>query len=406
MQAVIMAAGQSTRTYPLTLTRPKPLLPLLNRPALAHQLDALHGTIDEAILVVGYMREQIEIAFGDDYRGIRLRYVVQEEQKGTGHAILQSAPHIKGPFLAMNGDDLYAATDLRRLAASDDPAALVKHVEDPRLYGIYEADGDGRVKRLVEKPTEVFSTLANVGAYRFDPSVFDVLKRTQPSSRGEIEITCAIQALAEQATFRVVEMESHWLPIGYPWHLLDANEYLLNAWLEHRIEGEVSPAAHISGRVNIGKGTVVRSGVVIDGPVLIGENCHIGPNCWLRPGATIGNHCKVGHGVEIKNSILMDHAAAPHLNYVGDSIIGERTNLGCGTVTANVRHDGKNISSVVKGEVVDSGRRKLGAIIGDHVHTGINTSIYPGRKFWPHTYSFPGEAVRKDVVDTRRTPQK
>jgi len=401
-----MAAGQSTRTHPLTLTRPKPLLPILNKPVLAHQLDALHGTIDEAILVVGYMRETIEEVFGDDYRGMRIRYVAQEEQQGTGHAVLQCAPHVNGPFLAMNGDDLYAAVDLQRLARMSGPAALVKNVDDPRLYGIYEADATGRVTRLVEKPRDVFSTLANVGAYRFDPSVFDVLRHTAPSERGEIEITCAIQTLAERAAFHVVEMESYWLPIGYPWHLLEANEYLLNAWLEHRIEGEVSPAAHINGRVTIGKGTVVRSGVVIDGPVLIGENCHIGPNCWLRPGATIGNNCKVGHGVEIKNSILMDRAAAPHLNYVGDSIIGERSNLGCGTITANVRHDGKNISSVVKGEVVDSGRRKLGAIIADHVHTGINTSIYPGRKFWPNTYSFPGEAVRRDVVDTRRVPQK
>ncbi len=87
----------------------------------------------------------------------------------------------------------------------------------------------------------------------------------------------------------------------------------------------------------------------------------------------------------------------PHLSYVGDSIIGERTNFGAGTITANVRHDGGTIKSMVKGEMIDTGRRKLGAIVGDHVHTGIKTSLYPGRKLWPGTCTRPGEAVARDI---------
>ncbi len=405
MQAIIMAAGQSTRTYPLTLTRPKPLLRVLNQPILARQLDALHGVIDEAIIVVGYRREMIEAAFGAEYRGIRLRYVVQEEQHGTGHAILQCAHAITGPFLAMNGDDLYAPEDLARLAEYEQ-AALVKVVADPRLYGIYDVDAEGRVKRLVEKPEEIFSNLANVGAYRFTPAVFDVLRATPPSPRGEIEITSAIQTLAERGPFYTVEMTGYWLAIGYPWHLLAANEFMINAIAEQRIEGEVSPGAHLSGRVVVGKGSVIRPGAIIEGPVYIGENCTVGPNCWLRPGTTLEDGAKVGHAVEIKNSILMRKAAVPHLSYVGDSIIGERSNFGCGTITANLRHDGKNIMSIVKGLAVDTGRRKLGTIVGDDVHTGINTSLYPGRKLWPGTSTFPGEVVRKDITEVRRIPPK
>ena len=405
MKALIMAAGSSTRTYPLTLTRPKPLLPIANKPILEYQLDALSGLVDGVVLVVNYRREQIEERFGDNYKGLPLTYVEQPAPLGTGHAIFQGAGLIDEPFIAMNGDDLYDPTDLARLA-QEEQGALVKDVPDPRLFAIYEVVEGNRAVRIVEKPKEIFSTLANVGAYKFRPDVFDVLAETGKSERGEIEITSAIQTLAETSDFRVVEMEGYWLPIGYPWHLLDANEFMLNRMFEPRIEIEVDATVHMSGPIAIGKGTVVHPGVVIDGPVLIGENCVIGPNCWIRPGTTLGNNCRVGQAVEVKNSILMDHAAAPHLSYVGDSIVGEGTNLGAGTKTANVRHDGKNIASLVKGSSIDTGRRKLGSIIGDDVHTGINTSIYPGRKLWPGTITYPGEVIRRDVTEKKRVPPR
>ncbi len=152
----------------------------------------------------------------------------------------------------------------------------------------------------------------------------------------------------------------------------------------------------MGGTVSIGRGTVIRPGVVIDGPAIIGEDCTIGPNAWIRPYSAIGNGCKIGQGSEIKASIVMDGTAVPHLSYVGDSVLGEQVNFGCGTVTANFRHDEGNHRSMVKGVLLDTGRRKLGAIVGDGVHTGINTSIYPGRKLWPGTSTLPGEIVKYD----------
>ena len=398
MKAIIMAAGKSTRTYPLTLTKPKPLLKVANKPILAHQFDMLDGIADTAVVVIGYRGDMIRAAFGGAYNGLRIQYVEQEIQLGTGHAILQCAPLIDGPFLAMNGDDLYDRKDFEALAASPGDAALAKSVEDPRLYGIYEVDKDGRVVRIVEKPRDVFSNLANIGAYRFNPAVFDVIRATKPSERGEIEITSAVQTLAERGVVRVVESLGVWIPIGYPWHLLDANEYLLNHRLDPVILGEVSPAAHINGPVAVGEGTVIRPGAVIDGPVCIGSDCVIGPNCWLRPGTTVGNGCRVGQAVELKNTILFDGAHVCHLSYIGDSIVGERANLGCGTVTANVRHDGGDIQSVVNGKLISTGRKKLGAVFADNVHTGIHTAVYPGRKLWPGATTRPGEVVQKDIV--------
>ncbi len=396
MQAVILAAGKSTRTYPLTLTRPKPLLPVANRCILARQLDALHGLVDEVILIVGYRRDMIQARFGGRYRDIALRYVEQTQQLGTGHAILQCAPFVDQPFMAMNGDDLFDPQDLARLAAAGQ-GALAKHVADPRLYGIYEVDAKGCATRLVEKPKDVFSTLANIGAYAFQPAVFDVLRETEASERGEIEITSAIHTIAQTSPFQIIETKGYWLPIGYPWHLLDVNEYLLRNHFEPGIHGHIHPHASLSGPVAIGQGTVIKPGVVIEGPVVIGDDCEIGPNCYIRPSSAIGNHCKIGQAVEIKNSILMDHSAVPHLSYVGDSVIGENVNLGAGTILANFRHDGRNHKSMVGANLIDTGRRKLGAIIGDEVHTGINTAIYPGRKVWPGRSTRPGEIVEKDL---------
>jgi bifunctional UDP-N-acetylglucosamine pyrophosphorylase/glucosamine-1-phosphate N-acetyltransferase len=397
MKAVIMAAGKSTRTYPLTLTRPKPLLPIMNKTILEHQLDALTGLVDGVVLVVGYRGDMIRERFGERYGALSIDYVEQTEQRGTGHAILTCAEKLEGPFMAMNGDDLFDRRDLAKLAAADQ-AALAMVVEDPRLYGIYEVTAEMRVVRLVEKPKEVFSKLANIGAYKFSPAIFDVLKATTMSERGEIEITSAIQTMAQTSDFRVIAAEGYWLPIGYPWHLLDANEYLLDHYFAPEILGEVSPAAHLNGAVHVGKGSIIQPGVVIDGPVCIGENSDIGPNCWLRPHTTVGDGCRVGHACEVKNTILMNGAKVPHLSYIGDSVLGEDVNLGAGTVTANFRHDGRTHGSVINGVLIDTGRRKLGAVFGDHVHTGIHTTVYPGRKLWPNTFTRPGDIVDRDII--------
>ncbi len=186
--------------------------------------------------------------------------------------------------------------------------------------------------------------------------------------------------------------------IRYPWDLLAANERYVSALTENFIQGEVHPSAVIEGIVHIGPGTRILPGVFIEGNVVIGANCKIGPNCYIRGNTSIGDHCHIGQSVEIKNCLILSHTNVGHLSYIGDSILGEHVNLGAGTTTANLRHDGKNHRSMVNGELVDTGRRKFGTIIGDHAHTGINTSIYPGRKLGPHTSTRPGEVVQHDLL--------
>lgn len=186
--------------------------------------------------------------------------------------------------------------------------------------------------------------------------------------------------------------------IRYAWDFLRANEAWVGSLQENAIHGEVHPLAVVDGVIHVGEGTRILPGVFIEGNVVIGRNCKIGPNCYIRGNTSIGDGCHVGQSVEIKNTIVLDRSSIGHLSYVGDSVLGEGVNFGAGTTTSNLRHDGTNHRSMVNDELVDTGRRKFGAIIGDGVHTGINTSIYPGRKMWPKTTTPPGGIVQRDIV--------
>jgi UDP-N-acetylglucosamine diphosphorylase / glucose-1-phosphate thymidylyltransferase / UDP-N-acetylgalactosamine diphosphorylase / glucosamine-1-phosphate N-acetyltransferase / galactosamine-1-phosphate N-acetyltransferase len=185
--------------------------------------------------------------------------------------------------------------------------------------------------------------------------------------------------------------------IVHSWELLKANEDYVSQLSESSLLGEIHSSAVIEGHIHLGKGSRILPGVFIQGNVIIGENCKIGPNCYLRGATSIGDHCHIGHAVEIKNSIILSHTSIGHLSYVGDSVIGHKVNFGAGTITSNLRHDGKNHRTQVSDELIDTGRRKFGTIVGDNVHTGINTSIYPGRKIFPYSSTRPGEIVQKDI---------
>jgi len=186
--------------------------------------------------------------------------------------------------------------------------------------------------------------------------------------------------------------------IIFSWDLLRANVEAMTARKSYVQESGAHASLYVDGRLQVGKGTKILPGVVIEGDVIIGDNCKIGPNCYLRGSTSIGDKCHVGQAVEIKNSILLAGTNVGHLSYLGDSILGEKVNFGAGTITSNLRHDGGAHRSPVEGRMVDTGRRKLGAIVGEGVHTGIHTSIYPGRKLWPKTSTLPGAIVDKDIL--------
>ena len=394
MQAVILAAGKGTRTYPLTATRPKPLLTAANKTIIEHNLEQLDGLVQEAIIVIGYMGEMIKQKLGNYFGKIKLTYVEQTEQLGSGHALMLAKEHIDERFIVLNGDDFYSREDIKN-CLKHYYCVLGQKVKDPENWGIFKLKEGNNVEKLVERPKEFVSDLANTGLYVLDNKVFEI--DLQKSERGEFEIVDFITEIAKQYDVYCETVKDYWFPVRFAWDLLNINEFFLNK-IKKSIKGDVEKGVYVHGTLVVGEGTVVKSGTYIEGNVMIGKNCKIGPNCYIRGSTSIGNNCHIGQAVELKNSIVMDNSNVPHLNYVGDSIIGEKTNLGAGTIVANLRHDNGNVKTVVKGELIDTGRRKLGTIIGNNVHTGINTSIYPGRKIWPNKATKPGEVVQKDIV--------
>lgn len=395
MKAVILVAGKGTRMEPLTTDCPKVMLRVANKPILEHIVNtAKDAGIEGFVFVTGYLEEQIREYFGDGSKwGTSIDYVPQKEQLGTANAIGYAKGHVGAVFLVLNGDMLIGQEDLKALLSRTEEALIcVKEVENPSDFGVLETENN-KVVRIIEKPKNPPTNLANAGIYLFRESIFKFIDLTQPSIRNELEITESIQMLIDSgAPVGYSLLEGRWIDIGYPWDLLKANEGLLKE-LKGSCEGEVEPNVTIKGEVAIGKGTIIKNGAYIEGPVIIGENCEIGPNCYIRPSTAIGNRAKVGNAVEIKNTIMMDGTHVGHLSYVGDSVIGKRCNFGAGTKVANLRHDGKNIKVKVKGKVIDSGRRKLGVIMGDDVHTGINTSINIGVIMEKDNCTRPGETV-------------
>ena len=393
MQAVILAAGEGTRMRPLTETVPKPMLPVADRPLCAHAADAaVAAGTDELVLVVGYEAAAVREYFGDSYRGVPVSYAVQEEQLGTAHAVEQATEYLDGPFVVLNGDDLYDEAAVTALFDGG-PAVGAHTVDDPRPYGVLSLDGD-RVVDVVEKPDDPPSDRVNVGAYRFPAEAADWVADVDPSARGEYEITDVVERLLVECDVRAVPVE-RWLGVGRPWELLAANEWKL-AELEARIDGEVSGDADLRGTVVVEAGATVEPGVVIEGPALFRDGAEVGPNAHVRGATLLSAGAEVGHGCEVKNSVLMADAAVPHVSYVGDSVLGTDVNLGASTQVANLRHDGEPVKLTVKGDRVSTGRRKFGIVAGDGVRTAINTSLDAGVVLSAGATTTPGETVTRD----------
>jgi len=226
MKAVILAAGKGERLEPLTETMPKCMLPLVGKPILEHLIEEIKKAgINEIFIVIGYKGREIRDYFVNGSRfGVKIKYVEQNKRLGTAHAIGQVKP--EGDFLALNGDTIITSEALKKLINSHKGKATLglKRVKDPSNYGVVELDGD-KVVRIVEKPREKISELANAGVYVFSPEIFKAIEKTPKSERGEYEITTSIEILINSGEeVRGIELPDIWLDIGTPWGYLDSNK--------------------------------------------------------------------------------------------------------------------------------------------------------------------------------------
>jgi bifunctional UDP-N-acetylglucosamine pyrophosphorylase/glucosamine-1-phosphate N-acetyltransferase len=403
-KAALMVAGDSTRMMPLSANVPKHILPVAGKPFIFHNLLALQEAgIKEVLLIYGYHGAQLkEVVDSQDWGSMNISYITQKERLGTAHA----AGHAKefagdDDILLMNGDVIVGPKSFEGIIKTHkkDGHRLTLsgfEVDDPSPFALVKVNGN-KVTELIEKPlADIEGNLANAGIYCVGPDLWDAIDKTKKSKRGEYEITDSIEMLIEKGLVGVFVIPSWWEEIGKPWDLLEVNKQLLST-MKMRIDGTVEDGANIRGEVIIDAGAYVRAGAYIIGPAYIGPDCVVGPNCFIRAHTYLESNVKIGNGVEIKNSIILDGTNVGHLSYVGDSVIGRRSNFGAGTITANLRHDDRAVHVTVKGKRVSSGRRKLGAIIGDDVKTGIGTLISPGAVLHSGARTGIGTIVNRDI---------
>ncbi|MDR2623678.1 MAG: NTP transferase domain-containing protein [Methanobrevibacter sp.] len=410
MKAVILSAGEGRRMRPLTLTKPKTMLPIAGKPIIQYNIEALRDNgITDILLIVKYKEELVKDYFkdGKDF-GVNIGYKTQDEPAGTADAIGYSKEFIEDDNLIVLNGDIILDKELISEIITDyessrfDTLMVLTEVEDPSHYGVVEMQGI-LVKNIIEKPEkeDAPSNLINAGIYIFNKDIFDKISRTEISSRGEFEITDSLLLqIKDDKNIKGFVTDKKWIDIGMPWDLLEINELIINQ-IKENINGKIEDGVTIHGTIFLGEGSIIRSGVYIEGSVYIGKNCDIGPNSFIRGNSYFGDNVNVGNAVEIKNSIIMEHTKINHLSYVGDSVIGSRCNIGAGTNVANLRFDDKPVLMTVKGQKTNTGRRKLGSVIGDNVKTGINTSFSPGVTVGFNSFIGPGILLQNDVESNK-----
>lgn len=386
MKAIILSAGEGSRMRPLTLTKPKTMLPVAGKPIIQHNIESLRENgITDILLIVRYKEEIVRDYFGDGSEfGVNITYARQKDFLGTANAISYGREFIHESLIVLNGDIILDKDIIHEIIEEyekekPDTLMLLTEVEDPSAFGVVEMDGKNIIS-IIEKPSleEAPSNLINAGIYVFNEDIFAKIDKTEMSQRGEYEITDSVTMQIEDGKKVIgLQTDKDWIDVGRPWELIEVNEEVISE-LKTEIRGTVEAGAVIHGEIFLDEGSIVKSGVYIEGNVYIGKNCDIGPNSYIRGNTYFGDNVHVGNAVEIKNSIIMENTNVSHLSYVGDSVIGSNCNIAAGTNIANLRFDNENVKTKVKGRKIDSGRRKLGAIIGDSVKTGINSSLSPG----------------------------
>lgn len=359
MKAVILAAGEGTRLKPLTNVRPKPMLPVANRPLLEHVVEAVAAAgIDEIVLVVGYKRERIQNHFGDgDKWDVQITYAVQDKQLGTGDAILTAESYIGGDFVVLNGDQIVDASFVSRVIEerdrTGDVVLGVTRVDEPELYGVVEVE-DNQVVDITEKPPEhaIASEFVNAGVYAFGPDVFAAIRRSKPNA--ELAVTATLETILSEHTIRAVPNYGPWLDVTRPWDMLTVNSIVTDRNGDTRADAaRIAETASVADAVILGKGTVIQPGAVVLRGTTLGENVTIGPN------------------TVVENSILLPDAVVGPGAVVRDCIVGANAVVGPNTTIEGGTGD------VALGDVIHRDVR-LGGVLGDNAELGGAVMVAPG----------------------------
>lgn len=411
--AVILAGGANSRFWPL---REKSLLWLCGESLLARQVRLLAdaGVTDTIVVGNPANADALRAELAHAGRGAA-HVVVQPEPRGMGDALLHARPLLAErftdrPVLICQVHDVTEQGLLRRLVEAADgdadgwivgqrvdryfPGGYLT-LEGDRVTGIVEKPGQGRepsdlvslVLHVLRDPAELFAALSGTAA---------------DDTGGDDHYERALASLMRRGDVRLVRYDGRWQPIKYPWHVLDAMEFLLGEVREPRISPDVrlGPGAQITGPVVVEPGVRLFAHAQVVGPAYVGTGAILGNNVLVR-GSAVGPGCIVGINSEVARSYVGARCEF-HENYVGDSVVAAGASFGAGAITGNLRLNERPIRSVVKGEVVDTGRAKLGAICGERARLGINAMLMPGVKVGQDSAVGPGVILLEDLPDRTR----
>ncbi|MEU2283766.1 glucose-1-phosphate thymidylyltransferase [Streptomyces sp. NPDC013178] len=332
MKALVLAGGSGTRLRPFSYSMPKQLIPIANTPVLVHVLNSVRELgVTEVGVIVGNRGPEIEAVLGDGSRfGVSVTYIPQDAPRGLAHTVVIARDFLgDDDFVMYLGDNMLpdgVASTAEEFGRHRPAAQVVVHkVADPRSFGVAELGPDGEVLRLVEKPQRPRSDLALIGVYFFTAAIHEAVAAIEPSARGELEITDAIQWLVTSgADVRASRYDGYWKDTGKVEDVLECNSHLLDG-LTRRVEGQVDDASVLVGQVVVEAGArIVRSRV--EGPAIIGagtvlEDSHVGPH------TSVGRDCLVTDS-RLEGSIALDEASVTGVRGLRNSLIGRAASVG------------------------------------------------------------------------------
>jgi glucose-1-phosphate thymidylyltransferase len=333
LKGLILSGGAGTRLRPITHTSAKQLVPVANKPVLFYGIEALvdAGVKEIGIIIAPETGDEIRAAAGDGSQfGAEITYIVQDKPAGLAHAVLTAEDFIGGSSFVMYLGDNLLRDGLRGLVSAftehePDALILLTPVDDPQSYGVAELDGDGHIVRLIEKPKDPPSNLALVGVYLFSQLIFEAARSLEPSWRGELEITEAIDKLIDDGrTVRSEVVRGWWKDTGQLADMLEANRLVLEE-LQSSVEGEVDEASKVEGRLVLGPGAKLERSVV-RGPAVIGAGAHV-EDAYIGPYTSIGDGVHVRRS-EVENSIVLSGSVVEDLGTrMEASLLGKEVKL-------------------------------------------------------------------------------
>ena len=355
MQAVILAAGEGTRLRPLTHSKPKAMIPVANRPVIAHVIDALLANgIRDIIVVVGYRREYVQRYLNS--LPIPVTVVVQEKQLGTAHALRSAAPEIKEDLLVLPGDNYIDAASIAKIRG-EPCAMLVREHPSPSNFGVVVIR-DGLVAGIAEKPEEAPAHTVSTGIISLPKEALGSLAKN--------EIPDAVMALIKKGMRMKAVIAGDWQDAIYPWDLLKMNESLLRHITPEKA-GKMAGNVTFSGVVHVGAGTTIGPNTTITGPVIIGEDCVIGPGTCILPGTSIGSRVTIDPFTVLGSSLVMDDTSIGSHSRILHAVIGE----GCRIADHASTSEALSLFSI-EGKVQ---KAEFGAVLGDRVSTAPFTVL-------------------------------